>query len=100
SRSAPCEVRWFTIGEPAEDGAGVRDGRLTAGWSRPGLGAPALATPPMRADAAAAATAAKAFSIGDRAIAEAIGTFSPEPHRGEPVATVHGVRVVDNSEAG
>ena len=99
SRSAPCEVRWFTIGEPADDGAGVRDGRLTAGWSGADLGALALDTPAMRADAAAAATAANAFAIGDRAIAEAIGTFAPEPHRGEPVATVDGVRFVDNSKA-
>jgi UDP-N-acetylmuramoylalanine--D-glutamate ligase len=99
SRSAPCEVRWFTIGEPAEDGAGVRDGRLTAGWSGEDLGALSLDTPAMRADAAAAATAAHAFAIGDHAIAEAIGTFAPEPHRGEPVATVDGVRFVDNSKA-
>jgi UDP-N-acetylmuramoylalanine--D-glutamate ligase len=101
SRSAPCEVRWFTIGEPApgQDGVGIRDGRLAAGWSGADLGALALDTPAMRADAAAAATAANAFAIGDRAIAEAIGTFAPEPHRGEPVATVDGVRFVDNSKA-
>ena len=101
SRSAPCEVRWFTIGKPApgQDGAGVRDGRLAAGWSGADLGALALDTPAMRADAAAAATAAHAFSVGDHAIAEAIGTFAPEPHRGETVATVDGVRFVDNSKA-
>ena len=99
SRSAPCEVRWFTIGEPPEDGAGVRAGRLTAGWSGADLGALSLDTPAMRADAAAAATAAHAFAIGDHAIAEAIGTFAPEHHRGEPVATVEGVRFVDNSKA-
>ena len=101
SRSAPCEVRWFTIGEPApgQDGAGVRDGRLVAGWSGADLGALALDTPAMRADAAAAATAAHAFSVGDHAIAEAIGTFAPASHRGETVATVDGVRFVDNSKA-
>jgi UDP-N-acetylmuramoylalanine--D-glutamate ligase len=99
SRSAPCEVRWFTIGEPAKDGAGVRDGRLVAGWSDGDLGALSLDTPAMRADAAAAATAAHAFAIGDHAIAEAIGAFAPEPHRGEPIATVDGVRFVDNSKA-
>jgi UDP-N-acetylmuramoylalanine--D-glutamate ligase len=101
SRSAPCEVRWFTIGEPApgQDGAGVRDGRLAAGWSGADLGVLALDTPAMRADAAAAATAAHAFSVGDHAIAEAIGTFAPASHRGETVATVDGVRFVDNSKA-
>jgi len=99
SRSAAGEVRWFTIREPAEDGVGVRDGRLVAGWSGADLGALALDTPAMRADAAAAATAAHAFAVGDRAIAEAIGTFAPEPHRGETVAAVDGVRFVDNSKA-
>jgi UDP-N-acetylmuramoylalanine--D-glutamate ligase len=99
SRSAPCEVRWFTIGAPAEDGAGIRDGRLTAGWSGADLGALSLDTPAMRADAAAAATAAHAFAIGDHAIADAIGMFAPEPHRGQAVATVDGVRFVDNSKA-
>ena len=72
SRSAPCEVRWFTLGEPADDGAGFRDGRLTAGWSGADLGALAVDTPAMRADAAAAATAAHAFGVGDDAIAEGI----------------------------
>jgi UDP-N-acetylmuramoylalanine--D-glutamate ligase len=99
SRTAPCEVRWFTLGEPSEGGAGIRDGRLTAGWSGADLGALSFDSPPMRADAAAAATAAHAFAIGDHAIAEAMATFAPEPHRGEPVATVEGVRFLDNSKA-
>jgi UDP-N-acetylmuramoylalanine--D-glutamate ligase len=99
SRTAPCEVRWFTLGEPSEGGAGIRDGRLTAGWSDADLGALSFDSPPMRADAAAAATAAHAFAIGDHAIAEAMATFAPEPHRGEPVATVEGVRFLDNSKA-
>jgi UDP-N-acetylmuramoylalanine--D-glutamate ligase len=99
SRTAPCEVRWFTLGEPSEGGAGIRDGRLTAGWSGVDLGALSFDSPPMRADAAAAATAAHAFAIGDHAIAEAMATFAPQPHRGEPVATVEGVRFLDNSKA-
>jgi UDP-N-acetylmuramoylalanine--D-glutamate ligase len=99
SRSATCEVRWFAVGEPADDGAGFRDGRLTAGWSGADLGALAFDTPAMRADAAAAATAAHAFGVGDDAIAEGIGSFAPEPHRGESVATVDEVRFVDNSKA-
>ena len=99
SRSAPCEVRWFTIGEPADHGGGFRDGRLIAGWSGDDLGALAVDTPAMRADAAAAATAAHAFEVGDEAISEGIGSFAPEPHRGETIATVEGVRFVDNSKA-
>jgi UDP-N-acetylmuramoylalanine--D-glutamate ligase len=99
SRSATCEVRWFAVGERADDGVGFRDGRLTAGWSGADLGALAFDTPAMRADAAAAATAAHAFGVGDDAIAEGIGSFAPEPHRGESVATVDEVRFVDNSKA-
>ena len=99
SRTAPCEVRWFTLGEPSEGGAGISDGRLTAGWSGADLGALSFDSPPMRADAAAAATAAHAFAIGDHAISEAMATFAPEPHRGEPVATVEGVKFLDNSKA-
>jgi UDP-N-acetylmuramoylalanine--D-glutamate ligase len=99
SRSATCEVRWFAVGEPEEDGAGFRDGRLAAGWSGADLGALAVDTPAMRADAAAAATAAHAFGVGDDAIAASIGSFAPEPHRGESVATVDRVRFVDNSKA-
>jgi UDP-N-acetylmuramoylalanine--D-glutamate ligase len=100
SRSAPCEVRWFTVGEPAQgDGAAFRDGRLTAGWSGADLGALVIDTPAMRADAAAAATAAHAFGAGDDAIAEGIASFAPGHHRGESVATVDEVRFVDNSKA-
>jgi UDP-N-acetylmuramoylalanine--D-glutamate ligase len=53
----------------------------------------------MRADAAACLAAAHAFGIADEAVAQAISTFRPEPHRGESVATVEGVRFVDNSKA-
>ena len=82
SRSAPCEVRWFTVGEPADDGAGFRDGRLTAGWSGADLGALAVDTPAMRADAAAAATAAHAFGVGDDAIAEGIAVVRARTRTG------------------
>jgi UDP-N-acetylmuramoylalanine--D-glutamate ligase len=99
SRSATCEVRWFTVGEPTDHGAGFRDGRLTAGWGGVDLGALAVDTPAMRADAAAAATAAHAFGVSDEAIAEGIGSFAPEPHRGELIVTVEDVRFVDNSKA-
>ena len=65
SRSAPCEVRWFTVGEPADDGAGFRDGRLTAGgaapiWVRSRSTRRRCAPMPR-----AAATAAHAFGVGD-----------------------------------
>jgi UDP-N-acetylmuramoylalanine--D-glutamate ligase len=99
SRSAPCEVRWFTIGKPAADEAGFANGRLLAGWSGAELGELPIDTPAMRADAAAAAATAHAFGIADDAIAEGIRTFVPEPHRGETVAIADTVRFVDNSKA-
>ena len=99
SRSARCAVRWFTSGEPSTDEAGFREGRLVAGWSGADLGDLAPDTPAMRADAAACAVAAHAFGIGDGAIAEGLRAFAPEPHRGEPVADVEGIRFVDNSKA-
>jgi len=99
SRSASCEVRWFTTGEPSAEDAGFRDGRLTAGWGGADLGALPMDTPAMRADAAACAAAAHAFGIADGAIVEGIRTFTPEPHRGESVAVVDGVRFLDNSKA-
>jgi UDP-N-acetylmuramoylalanine--D-glutamate ligase len=99
SASAPCEVRWFTLGEPGAQDAGSVRGRILAGWSGADLGSVEPNTPAMRADAAAAATAAHAFGVSDTAIAEALGSFVPERHRGETVAVVDGVRFVDNSKA-
>src|SRR5215211_1557808 len=71
----------------------------TAGWGGADLGALPMDTPAMRADAAACAAAAHAFGIADGAIVEGIRTFTPEPHRGESVAVVDGVRFLDNSKA-
>jgi UDP-N-acetylmuramoylalanine--D-glutamate ligase len=99
SRSAPCEVRWFGLGEPDPGGAGVVHGRLRGGWSEMDLGTPEPDTPAMRADAAAAAAAAHAFGLADEAIAQGLHEFVPARHRGETVAQVGGVRFVDNSKA-
>jgi UDP-N-acetylmuramoylalanine--D-glutamate ligase len=99
SATAPCEVRWFTLGEPSADEAGFVAGRLIAGWSGGDLGRAAPDTPAMRADAAAAAAAAHAFGVGDDAIERGLRAFVPERHRGEVVASVSGVRFVDNSKA-
>lgn len=99
SRTAPCEVRWFTLGSPASEGAGWAGDRLVGAWSGADLGPVEPDTPAMRADAAAAATAAHAFGVPDRAIAAGLATFVPERHRGETVAEVDGVRFVDNSKA-
>jgi UDP-N-acetylmuramoylalanine--D-glutamate ligase len=99
SRSAPCEVRWFTLAEPGDADAGFASGRLIAGWSGADLGTVSPDTPAMRADAAASAAAAHAYGVADDAIAEGLDGFAPAPHRGEIVALVDGVRFVDNSKA-
>jgi len=99
SATAQCEVRWFTLGEPAADEVGFVRGRLVAGWSGAELGATDPDTPAMRADAAAGAAAAHTFGVDDEAIAAGLRAFVPERHRGETVAVVGGVRFVDNSKA-
>jgi UDP-N-acetylmuramoylalanine--D-glutamate ligase len=99
SGAAPCEVRWFTLGVPGPQEAGTAGGRLVAGWSGADLGGITPDTPATRADAAASAVAAHAFGVSDAAIAEALGVFVPQHHRGETVAEVDGVRFVDNSKA-
>jgi len=99
SRSARCEVRWFTTGEPLGEEAGFRGDRLIAGWSGADLGSVSPDTPAMRADAAASAAVAQAFGVADDAIARGLDGFAPAAHRGELVAVVEGVRFVDNSKA-
>ena len=99
SRSARCEVRWFTTGEPDRKEAGFRGERLIAGWTGADLGPVVPDTPAMRADAAASAAAAHAFGVADDAIARGLDGFAPAAHRGEVVAEVDGVRFVDNSKA-
>jgi UDP-N-acetylmuramoylalanine--D-glutamate ligase len=99
SRSARCEVHWFTTGEPSGEEAGFRGDRLIAGWSGADLGSVSPDTPAMRADAAASAAVAHAFGVADDAIARGLDGFAPAAHRGELVAVVEGVRFVDNSKA-
>ena len=99
SRSALCEVRWFTTAAPSGEEAGFRDDRLVAGWSGADLGSVVPDTPAMRADAVASAAAAHAFGAADEAIARGLDGFVPAAHRGELVAVVAGVRFVDNSKA-
>jgi len=100
SATAPCARRWFTLGEPDVGEAGFTGRALTARWRGTTLlGALAFDTPAMRADAAACAVAANAFGIDDEAIRVGLATFVPARHRGEIVATIDGVRFIDNSKA-
>jgi UDP-N-acetylmuramoylalanine--D-glutamate ligase len=100
SRTARCNVAWFTLDEPQDGETGYRGSELAARWGGVELlGDRAVDTPAMRADAAAAAAASHAFGIGSQAIRDGLTAFTPERHRGEIVAEVRGVRFVDNSKA-
>jgi len=63
------------------------------------LGRPTLDAAGFVVDCAAAAAAGLAFGLAAEAVAEAIRTMPPLPHRGEEVARVGGVRFLDDSKA-
>ncbi|TQM14082.1 UDP-N-acetylmuramoyl-L-alanine--D-glutamate ligase [Pseudonocardia kunmingensis] len=73
---------------------GDRDGRalVDAAAVHPG-GAPGIA------DALAAAALARAAGVGPDAVRAGLDDFRPGPHRGGVVATVDGVRYLDDSKA-
>ena len=100
SAAAPCRVVWFGLGEPGDGDVGYVDGNLVAGLGpRVQLGPVADDRTGRRANAAAAAAAALAFGLDASAIEAGLAAFTPEPHRGEVVARVGGVRFVDDSKA-
>ena len=98
SRSAPCEVRWFTIGEPARTGRASVTPPGRRGAARISVRsrsirrrcAPMRRLPPPRPTRLRSATARSRRRSGPSC---------RNLHRGEPVATVDGVRFVDNSKA-
>uniref|UniRef100_UPI0024848726 glutamate ligase domain-containing protein n=1 Tax=Pseudonocardia nigra TaxID=1921578 RepID=UPI0024848726 len=55
--------------------------------------------PPGLTDALAAAALARAYGVGPDAVRAGLDDFRPGPHRGAEVATVDGVRFVDDSKA-
>jgi UDP-N-acetylmuramoylalanine--D-glutamate ligase len=100
SSRANCVLRWFRRGPPDEGEVGYVDGDLVArvdGSHRLGPIDPERAG--YREDAAAAAAVAIAYGVDPAAAAAALAGFRSGPHRGEVVATVDGVRFVDNSKA-
>jgi UDP-N-acetylmuramoylalanine--D-glutamate ligase len=100
SRTARCDVAWFTLGEPQNGETGYEGSDLSARWGEfEVLGTPAPDTLAMRADAAASAAASHAFGAASEAIRDGLTAYRPERHRGEIVAEVRGVRFVDNSKA-
>jgi UDP-N-acetylmuramoylalanine--D-glutamate ligase len=100
SSRATCMLRWFRKGPPGEGEVGYVGDELVAhvdGMHRWGPIDGGRAG--YREDAAAAAAVALAFGVDPAAAAAALAGFRPGPHRGEVVATVEGVRFIDNSKA-
>jgi len=91
-------------GSVAGTGVGVADGALVAHTPAfqgrlVGLDELPLAAPHHHANVAAAAAAALLAGVGPDAVADAARTYHPGRHRLELVATVDGVRFVDDSKA-
>ncbi|MEX0754028.1 MAG: UDP-N-acetylmuramoyl-L-alanine--D-glutamate ligase [Actinomycetota bacterium] len=102
SRTARCRVVWFRLGPPADQEVGFVDGDLVSrlgGEPEVHIGRPASETGGFRADAAAATAVALSYGVPAEAIREALLQVRPLPHRGSTVATVDGVRFVDDSKA-
>ncbi len=100
SRSAACDVVWFRRGVPSTGEVGVVDGEIVARLGEEvRLGRPVHDAAGFVADCAAAAAAGLAFGLAPEAVAEAIATMRPLPHRGEEVARVGSVRFLDDSKA-
>ncbi|MGZ8482239.1 MAG: UDP-N-acetylmuramoyl-L-alanine--D-glutamate ligase [Candidatus Limnocylindria bacterium] len=101
SREAPCAVAWFRGGAPGPDEVGIIGHQIVA--RREGrefeLGRPVHDAGGFVLDCAAAAAAGLAFGLPRAAVAEAIGSMTPLPHRGEEVARVGSVRFLDDSKA-
>jgi UDP-N-acetylmuramoylalanine--D-glutamate ligase len=100
SSRARCVLRWFRTGPPDEGEVGYVGDELVAhvdGVHR--LGPIEGERAGYREDAAAATAAALAYGVDPASAAAALAGFRPGPHRGEVVATVDGVRFVDNSKA-
>ena len=97
SRSAPCEVRWFTIGEPARTGRAS----VTAAWPPGGATGSRCALARYAGDARRCGGCRhRGPRVCDRRPRDQGGDrdLRAGTHRGEPVATVDGVRAVDNSK--
>ena len=100
SARARCALRWFGAGPPGDGEVGYRGDHLVARIDRlEDLGRIEPASIAHREDAAAAAAVSLAYGVEPAAVAATLHAFRPGPHRGEVVATVDGIRFVDNSKA-
>ena len=108
-----CRAIGFTLGIPALSMVGLVDGVLAdrAFVEQRRTSAVELATvadlqgdapsvaPHYVANALAAAALARAYGVGPLAVREGLRAFVPDPHRIADVATVDGVRFIDDSKA-
>jgi len=108
--AAPAPRRvGVTLAPPGPGQLGVRDGVLVDrafGDGGTGTGVTLAdaadvhpAGPPGITDALAAAALARAHGVVPAAVRAGLAAFRPGPHRAAPVATVAGVRYVDDSKA-
>ncbi|ADD43665.1 UDP-N-acetylmuramoyl-L-alanine--D-glutamate ligase [Stackebrandtia nassauensis] len=93
----------FTLGEPSPGQFGVRDGKLVdnTGTAPVALCDVAAIRPTgihNVANALAATAVARAFGVPAEAVAAGFASYVPEPHRNVEIATVGGVRYVDDSK--
>ena len=108
-----CRAIGFTLGVPAISMVGLVDDVLadrafveTRQNSAAELGtvhdlqgdAPSIA-PHYVANALAAAALARAYGVGPLSVRDGLRTFRPDPHRIADVATVNGIRFVNDSKA-
>ena len=108
-----CRAIGFTLGIPALSMVGLVDGVLAdrAFVEQRRTSAVELATvadlqgdapsvaPHYVANALAAAALARAYGVGPLAVRDGLRAFVPDPHRIADVATVDGVRFIDDSKA-
>jgi len=108
-----CRAIGFTLGIPALSMVGLVDGVLAdrAFVEQRRTSAVELATvadlqgdapsvaPHYVANALAAAALARAYGVGPLAVRDGLRSFVPDPHRIADVATVDGVRFIDDSKA-
>jgi UDP-N-acetylmuramoylalanine--D-glutamate ligase len=100
SADATCRTYWFTLDAPRDGQVGYEGSELVSmmdGVER--LGPVESSRAGYRANAAAAAAAAILFGAPPDAVRKGLEGFVPEPHRGDLVAEVGGVRFVDDSKA-
>ncbi len=101
SDRAPCPIVWTTAGDPREGEVGVASGHVVsrAFGGEQDLGAVTDDRAGWSSDLTAAAAAALAFGVDADSVRSGLRTYTPSSHRGETVATVAGIRFIDNSKA-